>query len=341
MSTGKALRLTLHDPKKRAHPIWPVFIPFAGCPYRCIYCSQNAQTGKDTKPLPTILQTLEDDLNEARALGRGPYELAFFGGTFTALPEDDSQPFLELARHFAEIGLVSRVRCSTRPDAVSRESLLRFREQSLNLVELGIQSFDDHALKASGRNYSGSLARQAAQTVREAGLGLGIQLMPGLPGDSPGVFQNDVETAIALKPDCVRLYPCIVMEGTPLAERWKNGEYSPWELEQTREELALALNAFRKAEIRVIRIGLAPEESMNASILAGPWHPALGQSVRGLALHHALAPHLQGVRSIAAPRRYQGEFFGHKGELKARYADLGLDERHVRFEDRSDFLLEG
>lgn len=341
MSTRNVFRLTIPEPKKRSHPIWPVFIPFAGCPYRCIYCSQNAQTGKGTEPLQTILQTLENNLNEAQELGRGPYELAFFGGNFTALPEDDSRLFLDLARRYTKTGFVSGVRCSTRPDAVSKDSLLHFKEQGLDLVELGIQSFDDHALKTSGRRYSGTLAREAAHTVHEAGLGLGIQLMPGLPGDRLGVFRSDVETAIDLKPDCVRLYPCIVMEGTALAERWRNGEYRPWELEQAREELALALNAFRKAGIRVIRIGLAPEESMNASILAGPWHPALGQSVRALALYHALGPHLKGVRSIAAPRRYQGEFFGHKGELKARYADLGLDERHVRFEDRSDFRLEG
>lgn len=340
MTTPKTLRPPHPEGSRRKRPIWPVFIPFAGCPYRCIYCSQNAQTGTESEPLATTLATLDADLNQALEQGRGPYELAFFGGNFTALPEGESSAFLALARRYAEAGLIHGVRCSTRPDAVSHDSLLRLRRRGLTLVELGIQSFDDHALAATGRRYSGTLAQDAARTVHEAGLGLGIQLMPGLPGDRPGVFRNDVRTAIDLKPECVRLYPCIVMEGTALADLWRKGAYRPWDEEKAKNELAFALVEFQRADIRVIRIGLAPEERMNASLLAGPWHPALGQSVKALALFHHLSPHLQGVRSVAAPRRYQGEFFGHKGELKPRYAALGLGDNSVRFEERDDFLLE-
>jgi histone acetyltransferase (RNA polymerase elongator complex component) len=326
---------------RRKHlSIWPVFIPFAGCPHRCSFCSQNAQTGTPPRPLSKVLEQLDFELAEALEKGRGPYELAFFGGTFTALPDQWPERFLHLAAKYREKGFISCVRCSTRPDAVTAENLARLKGLGLDMVELGIQSFDDAALEASGRGYAGNSARAACKLVREAGLRLGVQLMPGLPGDVPGLFRRDVETAVALAPDCARLYPCVVMDGTPLAETWRNGDYSPWGLEHAKDELADALLAFGQAEIPVIRMGLAPEAEMNASLLAGPWHPAFGQSVRALALFRYLAPEIRGDHVIVAPSYLQGEIFGHANELKRRYAALGLGFRSIRFEDRDDFLFE-
>lgn len=329
--------------QKRKNSLFPVFIPFAGCPHRCVFCSQNAQTGQESRPLSEVLQQLDADLAKARKAGRGPYELGFFGGTFTALPDPWPERFLAAAARHREAGAVCGVRCSTRPDAVSSESLARLKELGLDMVELGIQSFDDDALRRSGRGYDGKTASDACDIVRRSGLGLGIQLMPGLPGDRPGVFRNDVEIALRLAPDCVRLYPCVVMEGTPLAETWRRGEYRPWRLPRAVEELAEALNRFREAEIPVIRMGLAPEAEMNTSLLDGPWHPAFGQSVKALALYRHLKPHLQkhpGPVALAVPRRLQGEFLGHGNELLPEYETLGLSRHALRFEEREDFLLE-
>jgi len=286
------------------------------------------------------LEQLGAELAEARKNGRGPFELAFFGGTFTALPDLWPERFLHLVAKYREEGFISRVRCSTRPDAVTAENLDRLKALGLDMVELGIQSFDDAALAACGRGYVGESACAACKVVREAGLKLGIQLMPGLPGDRSGLFRCDVATAVALAPDCVRLYPCVVMDGTPLAETWRNNGYEPWGLEHAKDELADALLAFGRADIPVIRMGLAPEAEMNASLLAGPWHPAFGQSVKALALFRYLAPRIKGGHLLVAPRHLQGEIFGHANELKSRYAALGLGSGSIRFEKRDDFLLE-
>ncbi|MCJ2165637.1 MULTISPECIES: radical SAM protein [unclassified Pseudodesulfovibrio] len=331
------------EPTPTATRVWPVFLPFAGCPYRCAFCAQDKQTGRDEAALADILRSLESDLDQALARGKGPYEIAFYGGTFTALPEPWPETFLGLAARFRERGLISRVRCSTRPDCVSSDVLDSLRGLGLDMVELGIQSFDDAALITSSRGYAGEVARCACQWVKEAGLSLGVQLLPGLPGDRPGLFAADVRTAAALRPETIRLYPCMVIKGTPLAEIWKRGGFQPWSLDHAKQELAAALPLLWERNVRVIRFGLAPENSLRENILAGPWHPALGQSVRGLALLEIVRTRLvqTGMRpvSFSVPRRYQGELFGHKGELTDDYRALGLGRSAVRYTDESDFTL--
>jgi histone acetyltransferase (RNA polymerase elongator complex component) len=339
------------EPLVFAHPepapaptrIWPVFLPFAGCPHRCLFCAQDRQTGRTGAALAPVLAGLERDLDAALDAGRGPYELAFYGGTFTALPAPWPEAFLSLAARFRERGLVTRVRCSTRPDRTDPSILERCRALGLDLVELGIQSFDDAALAASGRGYGGEAARLGCERVLESGLALGVQLLPGLPGDRAGLFQEDVREAAALCPETARLYPCLVIEGTELAGAWRRGEYAPWTVDGAAAVLAAALPILWARGVRVIRLGLAPEGTLADAVLAGPWHPALGQSARSLALlgivRRKVAELGRAPVSLAAPRRYQGELFGQANKLAPAYAALGLPRATVRFADTALFSL--
>lgn len=301
----------------------PVFLPFAGCPHRCVFCGQTLQTGRRARSLEHIHAELRRDLEAARQRSDSPFELAFYGGTFTALPDSPAGPwperFLALAAEYRRRGVVARVRCSTRPDRTDPALLARLRDLGLDMVELGVQSFDDRALAASGRGYDGDAARRGCDNVRAAGLALGVQLMPGLPGDRPGVFREDIDRVLGLRPDALRLYPCLVIAGTPLAATWRAGRFRPWSLERARAELAPALARLWRAGIPVIRIGLHPEPELLPAILDGPWHPALGQMIRSLALFAsirdraaALGP---GPKTLSAPRRASGELMGHGREL--------------------------
>lgn len=338
------MRFRHPEPTPFSRAIWPVFLPFAGCPYKCIFCAQDKQTGTDGANLEAIRGRLETDLDDALSSGRGPYELAFYGGTFTALPSPWPETFLSVAARYRERGLITRVRCSTRPDCVSRNDLARLRSLGLDMVELGIQSFDDAVLTASGRGYTGEIAHTACEMVKASDLALGVQLLPGLPDDRPGVFAADVRRAADLEPEAARIYPCLVIQDTPLAAMWKRGDFKPWPLDRTRRELAEALLVLWQKGVRVIRLGLPPEGTLSEHILAGPWHPALGQSARGLALFKYVQAQIRKAGMTPArldvPRRYQGELLGHANELADDYARLGLGKGMFRYADADEFVLE-
>lgn len=322
------LRLPHPEPPKGARPpVLPVFLPFAGCPQRCIFCDQPGQTGTPAEPLDVIHARLAARL--AATAHSPPQELAFYGGTFTALPEPWPRRFLELAGPHLASGRLARVRCSTRPDALSAAQLAELKGLGLSLVELGVQSFDDAALSASRRGYDGAAAQAGCELVREVGLGLGVQLLPGLPGQSVAAFRADIARVAQLRPELARLYPCLVLEGTELAAQWRAGAYAPWELDRAVDELAQALLALWAAGVPVARLGLAEQQGLG--ILAGPRHPALGQLARSRALLLHVRQKLAGLAEkpllLLLPRRLQGEALGQHNALADEYAALGLEPR--------------
>ena len=334
-------------PGKR-HTVLPVFIPFAGCPGRCIYCAQHLQTRQaPATRLCGIQRDLDVALSAAQRLAADgqAVELAFYGGTFTLLPAAWQEELLGAARPFKECGVLRAVRCSTRPDAVPVETLHRLKALGLDAIELGVQSFAAAALARSGRGYDGEAARAACHRVREQGFTLGVQLLPGLPGMTEDMFQADVDACLDLSPDLVRLYPCLVLQGTPLAQMWAEGGYQPWSLARTVPLLAEAMLKFQRGRIRVARIGLPLGDGLAEAVLAGPAHPALGDMVRGLALYYWLKEQITAsaypVRGLSVPHAWQGAFWGHQGELKPAYAALGLSPTAITFWDWPLFCLKG
>lgn len=328
------------EPQGGRPRIRPFFLPFAGCPARCSFCNQWAVTGQG----PKSLQALHDELDARLAADARPMELAFYGGTFTALPEPWPRRFLELARRHRALGAVTRVRCSTRPDAVGPRTLDMLRELGLDLVELGVQSFSDASLAACNRGCDAAAILDACRRVRGAGLALGLQLMPGLPGQDRRGFLRDVELAAAQEPECVRLYPCQVLRGTRLERDWSAGAYAPWNLEETVDALGEALDLLWSAGIRVIRMGLPPEPGLAEQVLAGPVHPALGQLARSEALFRHLRGRILALgrppRALSAPARYRSDLVGHGRRMLPRYEALGLGEDKLIFTDDERFLLD-
>ena len=331
----------------------PVFLPFRGCPVRCVFCAQDVQTGlagasqpQTSNPQPctdlaAVLHEARQNLRQRHEGGQPPAELAFYGGTFTALPEQELAACLDLASEALEKGWISSFRCSTRPDRVDAATLQRLRGAGCGVVELGVQSFADSALAASRRGYTGATALAACAIVREAGLKLGVQLLPGMPGHTPRHFAEDVPAALAAGADMLRFYPCLVLEGTGLAAMWREGSYTPWPLEQTLDALAPGWLAATRAGVPVIRMGLAPEPGLAEAILAGPMDRELGGRVKGRALLLAVRERLQAPDAqqkflaecgfaLCLPRAMQGFFWGAGGELRPTWAALGL--RAVAFE---------
>jgi histone acetyltransferase (RNA polymerase elongator complex component) len=337
------LHLPFPWPRTRAaHPVLPVFLPFAGCPARCVFCAQDKQTGMETPTtanagIANILHALSATLKTRAAKQAEPVEVAFFGGTFSALPEKIQEACFACLRPWHARGMVTAVRCSTRPDAVHVEQLARLKALGLDTVELGIQSFSDRALYATRRGYTGEQALDACALVREAGLTLGVQLMPGMPGADAASFQADMARAFAVGAAFLRVYPCLVLEGTDLARIWRAGAYAPWSLAQTVRELARALLAAGKAEVPIIRMGLPLGEKFASHILAGPAHPALGSLVQAEALYHYIYDHVAGrtVTDLRMPGNCRGFFWGDKGAMRERWAALGVHRENVVWADKS------
>lgn len=313
--------------------IVPVFLPFSGCPTRCIFCAQHVQTGMGHSTSVDTLNKLTVLLDSRQKNNEPPVELGFFGGTFTAMPAPILQACMEVLREYRQRGVVTGARCSTRPDAVNAPVLDMLREAGVGTVELGVQSFADQALLASRRAYDGDCARAACEQVRAAGLRLGVQLLPGMPGVTPNIFLADVDAALHEGAQMLRYYPCLVIEGTDLARLWREGSYVPWALAETVDALSTGYQKAQNAQVPVIRMGLAPEKMLESSVLAGPQHPALGSMVQGLALLRLVVHALAGRRAVAAtfPRWCQGFFWGHGQSLRSQWSALGLESRTVHW----------
>ena len=321
----------------RAKRIYPVFLPFFGCPGQCVYCAQDKQTGTCASPdIRSLLAEAEKRLAVLPPCGPGEgRELAFYGGTFTALPGKERAACLETLARLRGEGRVTHARCSTRPDALGPAVLEELLSAGISLVELGIQSFDDDALALSRRGYRGEEAAAGCRAVREAGLELGIQLLPGMPGSTPDIFLNDVRRALSLGPSCLRFYPCLVPEGTVLARWFSEGSFRPWTLEETVATLGQALNLAWQANIPVIRLAVAPEPAFDAALLAGPRHPALGALIQAEALLCAAEQALHALgrspEGLILPASCQGFIYGDHGALKERWQKMGLGPERIRF----------
>jgi len=330
-------------PAKRTRKIWPIFLPYLGCPKRCIFCAQEVQTGcvapERESQAEGILAECYEGLWDRKQNGLPPPELAFYGGTFTALPESLWRKCLEFASRMRQAGLITGYRCSTRPDSLSCERLAGLVNSGCHLVELGIQSFNDAALAVSGRGYTALQARAACALLRAAGLGPGVQLMPGLPGGSSQDFLEDTRMALELGAVCLRFYPCLVLAGSPLAGIWLKGDYRPWPLHQAIASLAGAWLMAARRNVPVIRMGVAPQTGLDGAILAGPRHPALGSRIMGLALLKAVTEYEPGGPFLLwVPARLQGCFWGWQGELAPAWRNLGLQK--VRFWKKDAVRLE-
>lgn len=323
--------------------IMPVFLPFAGCRIRCLYCSQTTQTGCEQTSLENAYAALEQALEERKVNQAPSVEIGFYGGTFTALPDDWTERFIRLAAAYRLYNVVSGIRCSTRPDAVNVNSLQHLKELGLGTVELGIQSFDAAVLRTSLRGYSPDSAREACRMVHAAGLDLGIQLLPGLPGHTPEMFLEDMRSACEMGPSVMRLYPCVVFRNTGLARLYDRGEYVPWSVDVAASACAAALALAWEQKVRVIRIGIAQEAGMSEQIVAGPFHPALGSMVRGRALVPFIMQKLNALGRppglLMVPQSVRGEFWGYAGECKDVYAAAGLTTKHVRWWQAEKFYL--
>ena len=337
-ATPRCGRLSLINPKPF---IIPIFLPQWGCPYRCIYCQQEkiTQTRRQEMHRADFSTLVESGLNSRHRTLDRRVELAFYGGTFTLLPAPVREDLLAWAAPYIGQGRVEALRISTRPDALSEEVLLNLKAAGVETVELGVQSLNDQALERSGRGYSAQDSLKAVQLLKEFSLGVGIQLMAGLPGDTPEGFHQTIREVRDLNPDLVRIYPTVVFSDTVLAQWVEKGHYTPLALEEAVSLCRGAVDLLETAGIPVIRLGLQSHGRMSPGkdILAGPYHPAFGHLVRGELFLMKIKQDLAGRKSfreadleLRVAGRDIGFLTGNNREnLKKLKTDLGISRLQV------------
>ncbi len=258
----------------------PLFFPETACPFRCIYCNQANISGQ--KQLPDdqqIIQTINKHLASFPEQDRR-IEVAFFGGSFTGMPPERQRHYLDLISPFIAGGMVDGIRISTRPDFISKEILDLLTLYPVSAIELGAQSLDDEVLKKSGRGHTAQQVVAASALILERNIGLGLQMMTGLPADTPEKALATARKIIDAGVQETRIYPCVVIKNTPLELLFLKGHYKPQSLDEAVELAAELYQIFHRAKLKVLRTGLHPSEELNrGNYIAGPYHPSFTELV--------------------------------------------------------------
>lgn len=310
--------------------IIPVFVPHLGCPNDCVFCNQRRISGSLKSASP---EDVKNSIEKAAALTPSGTrrQLAFYGGSFTAIPASEQEALLGAAAPYLADGTVSSIRLSTRPDAIDGAVLSRLRRFGVETVELGAQSMDDRVLALSGRGHTARDAADASGMVKTAGFRLILQMMTGLPGSSDDSDLASARAIAALGPDGVRVYPTVIVRDTALDDLWHAGLYKEHTVEDAVRVCARIVPVFEAAGIPIIRLGLNPtEELSNGGAEGGAYHPALGELVRARIMLAKARERLGGVpagsdATISVRPGLMSQMIGqHGANRSALKAEFGL-----------------
>ena len=258
-----------------AHANISIFVPHIGCPNMCSFCNQRYITGTSKIPHSNdVIDSVNVAVNSPKFNPKNT-EIAFFGGSFTAINRDYMLELLEAAHKFVEKGTVSGIRISTRPDAVDVNILHTLKKYGVTTIELGAQSLNDDVLKSNNRGHTAKDVESASRLIKDNGFKLGLQMMTGLYKDCDEFDVYTAQRIIDLHPDNVRIYPTIVLKNTDLANLYFENKYKPQTLDDAVNLCAKILKMFYDSKINVIRLGLHTIEEQ--SYVAGPWHPAFSE----------------------------------------------------------------
>ena len=309
------------------HKTIPIFIPHMGCPNDCSFCNQRKITGAST----TVTKEIVDE-QIAKALStissdEDFTEIGFFGGSFTGIEKDIQNEFLSVAKKYVDMGKLQAIRLSTRPDYIDDDILKNLKDFGVTTIELGAQSMDDDVLIKNRRGHTEKDTIAASNLIKKYGIKLGLQMMTGLYGDSDETCMKSLEKIIALKPDCVRIYPTLVLRDTYLDELYKAGKYTPQTLDDAVSLCADLKERFDEENIPVIRIGLMASDNINpdVDVVAGPYHPSVGELVMSEIYFRRILKQLKGDAKILVNKKDISAFVGNKKRNIEKLKSVGFD----------------
>ena len=258
-----------------------------GCPHgRCVFCPMErgfpmSYTSGEPAAMRGIqfgydpYKQITSRLNQLKAIGHEPskVELVIQGGTFLAAPGDYQETFvkrcldavsdaesasLEEAKRRAETSEIRNVGLTieTKPDWCKQEHVNQMLKFGATRVELGVQIIDDYIYELTNRGHNIEDVVESFRVAKDAGMKIVAHMMPGLPGSN---FEKDLHSFRLLFqderfcPDMIKIYPCLVMEGTELYTWWKQGRYRPYDTDQAAELIA-QVKEFIPPWVRIMRV---------------------------------------------------------------------------------------
>lgn len=319
--------------------IIPVFVPHLGCPHACVFCNQRRISGSSR---PATAEDVICAVEKAAALPLhgAKRQLAFYGGSFTAIPAEQQLALLRAAKEELDQGNIHSIRLSTRPDAINDEILNRLEQYGVETIELGAQSMDEAVLRLAGRGHAAADVARAARRIKARGFRLVLQMMTGLPGDTKEKDLSTAKQLAALGPDGVRIYPTVILRDTALYDLWQAGRYQEHTVEAAVECCAQLVPVFEAAGIPIIRLGLNPTEELSAgAAVGGAYHPALGELVQSRLMLQAARRVLEGVPprsavTLAVGRGKTSQMTGqHRRNVETLCREFGLSSLKIRESD--------
>ena len=299
----------------KRHAIIPIFISHRGCPNDCVFCNQKKITAREGDVTPDdVRATIEEWLTTLSDIET--VEVSFYGGSFTGIPMEQQTEFLKIAKEYKDAGKVDAIHLSTRPDYITVPILDNLKAYSVDVIELGVQSFSDDVLKASGRGHDAACVYNACDLIKSYGFTLGIQLMIGLPGDSEETRRYSALETVKIGPSVARLYPTVTIGDTELYRMMERGEYEPLSTEEAVRRTKIMYEILQNAGINIIRVGLKASEIMEDQI---GFHPAFRQLVESEIAKDRISRELDLLGddpaniTVYANSRSFGNIYGHKG----------------------------
>lgn len=310
-----------------------IFIPHKGCPNTCSFCNQRFISGSDRAPAPEEVRAVLAEQVPLLQKNNISAEIAFFGGSFTAVDKDYRRALLYAASEYVKEfpGQYAGIRCSTRPDCIDESILDELKLYGVTAVELGAQSMNDEVLKANMRGHTAEDVRKASRLIKAYGIELGLQMMTGLYKDKPEYCVKTAEEFAELKADTVRIYPTVILKGTVLDGLREQGVYQSFSFEETVELCAELLVFFEERNIPVIRLGLHASEGVEGQMTGGVYHQALGEIVRSRIVLKRMKEQMAAIGGsrflVYTDKKYMGLVIGHKGENRERLFREGISFR--------------
>ena len=329
--------------------IIPIFLPHSGCKTRCSFCNEYSATGIVKKPDESEMREIVLKYRDYFK-NKDYIELGFYGGTFTGNENSILEAHLNIAMEFFQENLIHGIRFSTSPDEITDEKIKIIKKYPVKMIEIGVESFDEKVLKKAKRPHGVKDVYRSIELIKKEEIPFGIHLMTDLPFSNYNKDLQSVLETINLKPNVVRIHPTVILKGAQLEKDYLEKKYTPKSIEETVADLWKFYVLINAKKIKISRIGICLYGEQRKSVVAGPYHEALGDIVNSMVYFRILEKIYKEKEELKIPISQKNIFTGYKKNIikefernKIKYNFCETDEIDIEYyiRARASELLEG